>query len=1207
MPIETKDLVVYEPERLTDNSDGGGKYNGKIIVDGLSNNLFDDISERDRTTGDVSLRKIFSAVTTDDTVKLMGATVFISQLPKDPNVSALLFSTKSWTDERKSAQNRIESYLAKGSQIAGTPLDTHWLGMKTLQVAMFPREQEMSTGDTIVIVSNEGKPLVHEQYARILKVESRIAIMIIEQKEVEYKAVTYTLSDALEIDYVGLSAAQWYNGEKSTTILRDTLVADTGKYYSSTTVTEDIQIGSTTAQAKSMFAQLVPSAQAETPLIGLNVSGTSTALMGATKAPISRQITAVIGTNTNTFIGSPILPGSLNFQLDSNAVTDKAGELKTSTGVSVGTIEYDKGLIKWNAGAGSGNKTITFNFIPASARNRISNTDFIEVTKESQSLNYVRTLDTKPARGSLMINYTAQKKMYTLRDDGTGGISGGVNGIGVGTIDYINATLSITLSALPDVGTDIVFYWADDLAYSDITARQGSKLGIEYTITKPVDTTGVLKWTIGVDNFTANVAADGTISGHATGQIVDQKVTLKPNLLIPVSTQISFEYTAFTPGSIAYSTKAADLVGEGVDIGGTTYPLYQFTVESVKQNAMKFSAVLNSDDFYLATPNATIESTIIREFYFKDIAGEIFQTDSSYSKKLKKVGTINYGTKVVKMAAYADDVLYRRTVKTSGGYYKTQTTGVEPINVVFAKKEGQQEFKCSAPVDAVTEAVTTQLNRTSEYCLYIDKDAGLTLAEETISLKINEQRYFVSGASVYTSLDSSTGAGIASGIFDSSAGRLSFSKLPANITNQVQWESVSQVVDSMPQSFVVFKIPTVPIRPQSFQLLIGSPVMINITADQHGKIEHAKVTGSVNYENGTVKLYFTEQIQSVNEVQLQEYFDKYSWFSEANYSSAEGSGLHTVFLPSWFTADEIKYNAVSFSYIPLDPEILGLSPTRLPSDGQVPIFRVGDLAVISESKDFAMPDHVAGKTYQLPDIRISYCELIDSKGVKVPFDHYVVDYDYGKFTLSGDFAVNTLTPPFTAQYRYQDMLLVSDVQIDGRLTFAKPITHNYSADHSIIGSALVIDDMQARYTNKFVQQTWSNVWSDEPSGGAISANYNDALYPIQVTNKGAIQERWAIVFTSSTTFKCIGEYSGEVGTGSTTADFAPLNPITKVPYLTILKEGWGAGWANGNVMRLNTISAMFPIWAIRTVKQSEPTELTDQFQIMLRGDIDRVV
>ena len=65
--------------------------------------------------------------------------------------------------------------------------------------------------------------------------------------------------------------------------------------------------------------------------------------------------------------------------------------------------------------------------------------------------------------------------------------------------------------------------------------------------------------------------------------------------------------------------------------------------------------------------------------------------------------------------------------------------------------------------------------------------------------------------------------------------------------------------------------------------------------------------------------------------------------------------------------------------------------------------------------------------------------------------------------------------------------------------------------------------------------------------------------------------------------------------------------MTGVPYFTIKKEGWGAGWANGNVLRFNTVAANFPVWVIRTVKQSEPTVMSDQFQIMLRGDIDRVL
>ena len=133
------------------------------------------------------------------------------------------------------------------------------------------------------------------------------------------------------------------------------------------------------------------------------------------------------------------------------------------------------------------------------------------------------------------------------------------------------------------------------------------------------------------------------------------------------------------------------------------------------------------------------------------------------------------------------------------------------------------------------------------------------------------------------------------------------------------------------------------------------------------------------------------------------------------------------------------------------------------------------------------------------------------------------------------------------------------------------------------------------------------MWADEPTGGALSANYNDSLYPILTTNNGAIQERWALVFTDTTNFRCVGEYSGQIGTGTVNSDFAPINPVTGAPYFTVRKEGWGAGWASGNVLRFNTIAATYPVWVIRTVKQSEPTVLSDQFQIMLRGDIDRVI
>ncbi len=449
-------------------------------------------------------------------------------------------------------------------------------------------------------------------------------------------------------------------------------------------------------------------------------------------------------------------------------------------------------------------------------------------------------------------------------------------------------------------------------------------------------------------------------------------------------------------------------------------------------------------------------------------------------------------------------------------------------------------------------------------------------------------------------------SGTSSGSIQYGTGKIEIDSWTPNTDNRLTLQSLSTTTDMPPVNRISFRTPVSPLRPGSLTVVVATLDFGQLTlqADDDGIIETSRAHGQINYDTGFVDLFFytKTKITEANRAEI----EAYEWY-DVLLQYQEGTDTY-INVPVWIDASSVRYNAVAYTYIPLDAEILGLSATRLPLDGRVPIYRVGDIAIVSSSKTFELPDYVAGQTYELPDQRISWAELEDADGVKVPFDMYSVDYDYGKFTLGGDFALNALTAPLTMKYRYQDMLLIRDVQINGQLTFTKPLTHNYDAENTIVGSALVIGDMQARSTGKFVQQTWDSIWLDETTGGAISANYNDALYPIAVTNNGAIQERWALVFTSDgTAFRCIGEYSGQIGTGTVNTDFAPINPITGVPYFIIKKEGWGQGWVSGNVLRFNTVAATFPVWVIRTVKQSEPTVLSDQFQIMLRGDIDREV
>lgn len=546
MAIETKDLVLYKSERLTDTEDGGGKYSGQVIVDGQSNNLFNDISEMDRTMGDVSMRKIFPAVITEDTDSLMGATVFISENPKDPNVSALLFSTENWTDERRSAQNRVENYLAKGGLIAGTPMDTHWQGMKSLQVMMFPQEVESSVGDTIVLISDEGKALEHEQYVRITKVETRTAIMIVDGKQVEYKVATYTINDPLDIDFVGLSAAQWYRSEKSKTVIRESIVADTGLYYSSTGLASNAQVGEFTVNAESIFTQLIPSAQTETPILDVNAAGESTILVPGNDGSITANFPTTVGVSQNLYIGSSVMPSSVAFSLFGQSITDQGGLLKNAQGAQVGTIDYQRGLIQWTDAAGSGSTTLSITFMPAASPNQYFQSYAMPVTQNNQSANWTGVLVPPPAPGSLSVSYMAQGKFYELKDDGSGQLKGSSTAFGSGMINYETGTWLLTTGALPDVNTPILLLWGTPIVTFVRAGLPVDKAGFDFNLGQTGIASGItVTWALEGETKTASSNSKGLFTGDAAGYVNYATGTgrIIPNKLPQKNTQFNITYS----------------------------------------------------------------------------------------------------------------------------------------------------------------------------------------------------------------------------------------------------------------------------------------------------------------------------------------------------------------------------------------------------------------------------------------------------------------------------------------------------------------------------------------------------------------------------------------------------------------------------------------------------------------------------------------
>ncbi|MCY6411187.1 hypothetical protein QTA56_03415 [Acinetobacter sp. VNH17] len=520
MPVQTNNLVLYKSERLTDTPDGGGKYSGQTVVDGESNNLFTDVSELDRTMGRVSLRKIFAAVNNNDTEALMGSTVFISRNPVDPNVSALLFSTRSHTDTRDSAQNRLENYLAKGAQAVGSLLDTAYSGMKSFQVAMGKSETENNVGDTIVLVVSEGTVNEFAQYVRITSVETRIATIRVNNNDVEYKIATYGFQDPLSRDFVGVSALQWYNNAKPATTLRDSIVADAGVYNASVALADDVAVGSFTVQAESIFSQLIPSSQTETPLLDLNAVSENPALVAGNVGTITVQYTTNVNTAQSLYLGSSVLPGSLSFTLFGQAITDNGGTLRTTTGTQVGTVDYQTGRIVWTNAIGSGNAILNIAFTPASAPVQPFESYALPVTQNNQGTNWTGVLVPIPAPGALSISFMAQGKFYVLKDNGTGRLVAANESIGSGSINYTTGTWLLTTGALPDVGTPILLQWGSPITTFARANLPVLPAAINFDLEQQGVKTGVVvTWLLEGVEKTAISNAQGQFTGDATGTV----------------------------------------------------------------------------------------------------------------------------------------------------------------------------------------------------------------------------------------------------------------------------------------------------------------------------------------------------------------------------------------------------------------------------------------------------------------------------------------------------------------------------------------------------------------------------------------------------------------------------------------------------------------------------------------------------------------
>lgn len=332
--------------------------------------------------------------------------------------------------------------------------------------------------------------------------------------------------------------------------------------------------------------------------------------------------------------------------------------------------------------------------------------------------------------------------------------------------------------------------------------------------------------------------------------------------------------------------------------------------------------------------------------------------------------------------------------------------------------------------------------------------------------------------------------------------------------------------------------------------------LVSASADLNGQISGAGVTGTI--ENSVVSLTFSAQIR----------------------------------------LSSIRYNVDELVALSPPTEQFGINPMRLPADGQFALFRRFGVIAVSHDQVSNKASLTTGET--IAARADSWIDITDSTGASLwhPLDSH---FSYNK--TNGQITINSVTG-FVAPFRIIDtiteMALVTAVA-DKKLTLARPLNYQFPIG-SVVSSVQVLGNLQATATAFFDMASFSGAWLDEPDTSAASASYNQLQYPLVLKNASAINERWCLIFTSTTAFRVVGEQTGQIALGDTLNDLAPLNPNTGQPYFVLRASGWGSGWAPGECLRFNTVAASRPAVLARVVSAGHSTQQQDSIRLHFRGN-----
>ncbi len=1204
--IEASDLKFFPSERLTDNDDGGGMPLGTPIS-GSANELFNPISNIARVNGGFYSRLVYTGVQRIDDEPLIGSFAAITKPPTDPTVSYLLSRANKFGELRSESLNRIQAYNVATIESRMLLLSTQSQNSRLVQAYQRVGEPLPVVGDVYCLRQDKASYPKIEQYIQVTRVTSEDRTFTVRGntgKDFTRTVIKMEISGKLEADFVGSDYPDESYVDNPCKI-REVAVADAAQYYGIKPLSAPITKDEITLQVPSLMDKLVPTNQVEVRLSDLNAAGQRQTLLDGSKAGVDGVITLQIakshsaGATTSLYTGNAITPGTLIIETAAGQVIDKGSALMQGA-VVIGSVNQSAGEVTINSGGFSSYIT-SLSFRPAGRDLQVGDTASTPVTINNRSYIWSRNINPPPAPGSMLVSYRAQGRWHDLRDSGDGILRGASAAHGSGSVSFVTGSVEISTGELPDVGSSVLFAWGGTARYFNRADQLPSAKMLLTLSQAAVPASLSIKWNDGAAK-TAVSDARGNITGDWTGKYDSKTRELR------IDTGAGFDHPAGALDITAqYSTgesSVSNIVLSALDAGGkVTFTALGFLPNTL---SLRYLPVVPSGYSVTDTTsggNSNINNIAVRD----DGQGNLINNVNVV------VGTIDYVTGIgsfdpsftVKLAkpiyGYAtESVMYR-----SGNMMTTQ----QRATTYIASYE-YSDVVLTLPSDKTTTAVMTRFADNSASAVTdtlasgaIEIDLLPDYAEIVTPSSVNfnwaGKNYFDREGRLYTDLNPATGAAVAVGAIDYQSARATLTTWQWIDDSPTVLKSLLTSLTGNPVDKVTFRTPSAPLRPESLNIWATAVdgTRVSAVANAQSSLKSANIEGVVDLEYGVASVQFGAMVTAAGN-------ESEPWFNAD--TVVEGK----IWRPKQVFAETITYNASSYSYLPIDSNVVKIDTVRLPQDGRIPIFRRGDTIIIGNRQTTDIGSaHTGGQTITLPRNDVTRIAVVDADDKNVNAELWDYDLAAGTITWRTPLDLSSYKMPLKVNHAQEERNRITQADIDGTLTLLFAMGRNYPIADTYVSSVLIGGDLQVRVSVPFTQRNWNNKWSDEPVGDLLLNKLNIRDYPMILTDDGAINERWLIRMTGTSTFELYGETLGFVKRGETLTDLAPINPASGKPYFTIPKQAFGADapWAAQDIIRFNTWGTLLPILVLCAVQPNpNPPTGTDGYTMCLYGDTTEI-